>query len=423
MRCQYRCRDEKNSKDSVNIEQYGCWGFTRMRKHCLFSLCFIFILFLISSCSLQTSQENNKQVEQQSIKEETLETDFEHDSDSLESEPEILEREITFSAIGDILIHDRVYNDAYSNGEYDFLPMLELVKNYLNDTTITFANQETMIGGVEHGLSSYPPFNSPVEVGDALKDVGVNIVSIANNHTLDRGEAVIQSAIRHWESIDMMYVGSYEDDDDRNQRRIVDTDEGITVGFLAYTYGTNGIPVPEGKEYLVNLIDKEIIANDVNDMKTAADVIIISLHFGIEYDRMPNEEQKDLVQFVADLGVDAVIGHHPHVLQPTEWVTGENGNETFVIYSLGNFLSGQDQLYRQIGGIVKLTIKKEVRSSSETIALENPRFLPTYVDIPSGFKVFPLKDVTDEQLPGANGHYQEIKAHMSQWMPELDFYE
>src|SRR5699024_4256921 len=120
------------------------------------------------------------------------------------------------------------------------------------------------------------------------------------------------------------------------------------------------IPVPDGKDYLVNLIDKELMKEDIKKAKEQADAVVLSLHFGNEYERMPNEGQKELVQLAADHGVDVVIGHHPHVLQPIDWVEGEDGNKTLVAYSLGNFLSGQDEFYRRIGGIFKFSIQKTI---------------------------------------------------------------
>lgn len=387
----------------------------------------IFTCFLVLGCSikdltLEDSMEKDKKSEEKNVK---LEKPHSEIKNSLEKKEFEETKEITVSAIGDILIHDRVYNDAKVEEGYDFSPMLSSVKKYLNDTTITFANQETMIGGVELGLSTYPTFNSPSEVGDALKNAGVNVVSLANNHTLDRGEDVIQSALRHWEAIDMMYVGSYKDEADKNQHRIIETAEGISVLFLAYTYGTNGIPVPKGKEHLVNLIDKDAIAKDIEEANEEADVTIISLHFGNEYERMPSEEQKDLVQFVADKGVDVVLGTHPHVLQPVEWVTGENGNETLVTYSLGNFLSGQDELYRQIGGVLKFTIQKTTRDSEEKISIHSPKFLLTYnaSESEQNYRVLPMSDVTEDILPNVREHELEMKDHLSQWMPELEFIE
>ncbi|MEJ8778057.1 CapA family protein [Pseudogracilibacillus sp. ICA-222130] len=340
-----------------------------------------------------------------------------------EQTPKKEETEITIAAIGDVLLHDTVYKDAKTDDGYDFMPMSELVKPYLKESTITFANQETMIGGEEIGLSSYPQFNSPTEIGDALKESGVDIVSLANNHTLDRGEEAIQNALAHWDQINMPYVGAYKDKKDAEKLRVVETEEGIDVAFLAYTYGTNGIPVPKGKDYLVNLIDKDNIAADIKQAKSEADVTIISLHFGDEYNRLPNDAQKDLVQFVADLEVDAVLGHHPHVLQPTEWIEGKNGNETLVIYSLGNFLSGQDELHRLIGGMFRFTVKKIVEGDDVSIELHTPQFLPTYNFYENwrNFKVIPMHELTDKQLKDAQKHYKEIEEHMSQWMPELEF--
>lgn len=338
----------------------------------------------------------------------------------------VFEREITISAIGDILIHSPIYQDANKGDGYDFTPMLKKVKPYLSEASISIANQETMIGGVELGLSSYPSFNSPKEVGDALKNVGIDVVTIANNHTLDRGEEAIMSAIEHWEKIDMVYTGAYKDKLDKNNLRVYDTEEGISVSFLSYTYGTNGIPIPNGKEYLVNVIDKEKMQREIEDAQELADVVVLSLHFGNEYERMPSESQKELVQFAADQGVHAVIGHHPHVLQPASWVTGKEGNNTLVIYSLGNFLSNQQELYQRIGGIMNFKVKKISKGEEEKIEIHSPSFIPTYVTFQPNFmdyEVVPMYQLTDSELLGSEKYYEEIKNHMSQWMPELEFVE
>ncbi|GAA0431521.1 hypothetical protein GCM10008983_05120 [Lentibacillus halophilus] len=341
-------------------------------------------------------------------------------------EPNITKQTITLSAIGDMLIHSRVYNDARTkSGEFDFHPMLKRVQPYLNNTTITFANQETMIGGEVLGLSNYPTFNSPQAVGDALKEAGVDVVSLANNHTLDGGEEAIQSAIKHWEKIDMMYTGSYKSESDRNDVRVHETRQGISVAFLAYTYGTNGIPVPSGKGYLVNLIDKEKMSKRIKTANQQADAVVLSLHYGDQYERMPSNEQKDLVQFAADNGVDVVLGHHPHVLQPIDWIKGEDGHRMLAIYSLGNFLSGQDEFYRRIGGVFKFTMEKTVKGGQETVQVKAPKFLPTFVKFrnQANYEVAPMYELTNNELADSQQHYQEIKSHMSQWVPELEFIE
>ncbi|RDW15063.1 CapA family protein [Oceanobacillus chungangensis] len=344
----------------------------------------------------------------------------------MEKEQPIITKEISLSAIGDLLIHSPVYLDAMVDGGYDFMPMLEQVAPYLERSTVAIANQETMIGGEKFGLSTYPSFNSPYEVGDALKNIGVDVVSIANNHTLDRGEAVIQSAISHWETIDMMYTGAYKNEIDRENLRVYETPEGISIAFLSYTYGTNGIPVPDGKDYLVNLIDQELIASEIAKAKEEADVIALSLHFGNEYERLPNEAQKELIQFAADQGVHIVIGHHPHVLQPVEWVTGKDGNKTFAAYSLGNFLSNQQELYQRIGGVLTVKIMKTIQGEKDTIEVHSPEFLPTYVKFRpelKEYRVVPMYKLTNQDLADASAQYEEIQAHMAQWVPELKFVE
>ncbi|WP_141995146.1 CapA family protein [Bacillus sp. B4EP4a] len=320
----------------------------------------------------------------------------------------------TIGAVGDILIHDRVYKPARkSNGSYDFNPMFRFVKPYLGKTDITVANQETMIGGKEIGLSSYPSFNSPVEVGDALKENGVDLVTIANNHTLDRGEKAILNALNHWNSIGMPYTGAYQSSEDQKIIRILKRND-ITFSFLSYTYGTNGIPVPEGKPHLVNLIDTTRIQAEVKEAEKVSDVVVVSLHFGKEYERLPNDEQEQLAQTTANAGADIIIGHHPHVLQPVSWLTKPNGERAFVAYSLGNFLSGQQGDYKDIGGIMQIGVKKIQTGDDVKIELQNPKFLPTWVNRP--YEIIPMKALSDQ-----SDKYNEIQKHMNQFMPELSF--
>ncbi|MBD1379350.1 CapA family protein [Metabacillus arenae] len=318
---------------------------------------------------------------------------------------------IQLSAIGDILIHSRVYDDAkQKNGGYDFTPMISEVKPLLEKADFTMANQETMVGGTEIGLSTYPSFNSPFEVADGFQEAGIDLVTIANNHTLDRGEKAIMSALNYYDKIKMPYVGSYKNNNDAQTPRVINKN-GIRLGFLAYTYGTNGIPVPEGKPYLVDLIDKEKMKEDIHKIKQRSDVLIVSMHWGLEYQRLPNDEQKDLAQFLADQGVHVVIGHHPHVLQPMEWVSGKNGHEAFVIYSLGNFLSGQEGTFKEIGGILSLDIQKTTNKKGTNIQILNPEVNPTIVksNQQQNYRVHSLENVNEKQN-------EEMIQHMNQFI-------
>ncbi|WP_054704152.1 CapA family protein [Bacillus sp. JCM 19041] len=236
----------------------------------------------------------------------TIESRF---STPFQKEGERFRQLVTVGTIGDILIHDRVYDDARVEGGFDFWPMLEEVAPYLEEPDITIANQETMIGGEEIGLSGYPSFNSPFEVGDALKKAGVDVVTLANNHTLDRGPKAIMNALSYWDKLDMMYTGSFKDRNDANELRIVKKN-GLSIAILSYTYGTNGIPVPNGQEYLVNLTDPSLMRQQIEEASEQADAVLVALHAGDEYVYYPNKQQKEWVQLAADSGATAVIGHH-----------------------------------------------------------------------------------------------------------------
>lgn len=384
-----------------------------MKKGFLITLSTLIFLLLISFLGYQFYKSNNE-----------TNVKATEDYKGVEEQAPNQERQIpeeetvstaTLAAVGDILVHNTVYQKAsIGDDKYNFNPMFELVKPYLSKVDIAMANQETMIGGAEIGVSTYPSFNSPYEVGDALKANGIDLVTIANNHTLDRGEKAILNALNHWDEIGIPYTGSYRNAEDSLDIRTI-TKNGITFSFLSYTYGTNGIPVPEGKDFLVNLIELEKIKSDIQDAKGMSDVVVVSLHFGNEYQRLPSEEQKTLAKEVANAGADIIIGHHPHVLQPVEWITRDDGQKTFIVYSLGNFLSGQRWDYKDIGGILKLTVEKVTKGDEVKITVKEPAFVPTFV-IYQSFKITPL-----EQLTNKKAEYDEIKKHMSQWVPDLQF--
>ncbi|WP_040208948.1 CapA family protein [Neobacillus jeddahensis] len=341
----------------------------------------------------------------------------EHMMRAVQQESRELTEKVTIGAIGDILIHSPVYQDAYNGANYDFSPMFENVKPLLEKPDVLTANQESMLGGLELGLSGYPMFNSPYEVADALKAAGVDIVSTANNHTLDRGEKGIRSESTYLDGIGLPHVGSFTDEKDRQTLRIMEKN-GIKIAFLAYTYGTNGIPVPKGKDFLVNLIDREKMKNEIHRAKTKADVVVMSIHWGNEYQRIPTNDQKDLAKYLANEGVDIIFGSHPHVLQPMDWINTSTGEKSFVIYSLGNFISGQYGDYKDIGGLVMIDITKHIDENGSTIELSNPQFSPTFVTSQKyqQFRVVPLENAGAYGLATPAEKYKEIMTHITKWI-------
>lgn len=392
-------------------------GVKRMYKKCMM----LFGLFVLTACTKDATT-NVEPVAK--------------DNTEVENEVEIVEPKepenyhATISAIGDILIHNSLYEDAQiGNGQYDFSEMFAQVKPYLERADITVANSESIIGGQEIGLSSYPAFNSPYEVGDILKEVGVDLVNMANNHTLDRGEKAILNATNYWDQLGITYVGAAKNEKEAKKIKTL-TANGIVFSFLGYTYGTNGIPIPDGKDYLVNYIDEEKMIQDIQAAKEISDVVVLNLHIGDEYHRLPNEYQEHIAQLAADNGATIIFAHHSHVLQPVKWYTGVNGNQTFVIHSLGNFLSGQNEIYRQIGALVEVEVFKTIEydrngDASTLIEVKNPKLLPTYVEFENwrDYQVIPMFQVTNDILPDAQYFYNDIKSHMSQYVSDLEFIE
>ncbi|WP_158630040.1 CapA family protein [Cohnella sp. AR92] len=282
--------------------------------------------------------------------------------------PSPVTTEAVLLATGDIMVHSPqlpAYYDAAADS-YDFTPWFRKVKPLLSQGDWVIGNLETPVAGADLKFSGYPRFNAPTELTKALVDAGFGIVSTANNHSLDRGFTGIQRTLNNVRDAGLIPVGTSVSNYDSLRRVIVDKN-GIKLGFLSYTYGTNGIPIPEGKEYGINLISLPKIQEDIRELKEAgADSIVVSLHFGIEYQRMPNDEQKALARSVIEAGADIILGSHPHVIQPYETIEvddpeADSGKRRgFVIYSLGNFISNQKDEWKDVGVILHLKLSKTV---------------------------------------------------------------
>lgn len=271
--------------------------------------------------------------------------------------------------VGDALLHGSVYRDAYKNGVYNFDSQLEYIKPIVQNYDLAFYNQESILGGTELGLSDYPTFNSPWEFGDAMINSGFNLVSLANNHTMDRGEKAILNSCEYWKSKEnVLAVGSYCSKEDSEAVQIKEKN-GIKYTLLAYTYGTNGISVPQGKEYLVNLYSDEKAKSDIEKVRDKVDLLIVSMHWGTEYRTEPTEEQKRQAEYLSSLGVDIIIGTHPHIIEPITYI-----NDTLVIYSLGNFISAQstnNDYNTMVELMTSVDVIKEEKNGQTTIKLDN----------------------------------------------------
>lgn len=319
-----------------------------------------------------------------------------------ENKQEVKDTVVSFVGVGDNLIHDTVYKDAEKeDGSYDFTKMYADIKDEVKDSDIAFINQETVLGGTQLGLSGYPTFNSPTEIAKNLETIGFNLVNLATNHCLDKYESGISNELAAFSETEMIVNGVYTSQEAYEQIPTFKK-KGITFSFLAYTYGTNGIEAPN--PYNVSYFSDEKITSDVAKAKEISDVVIVSAHWGDENTFAPNDYQKHYAQLFADLKVDVVIGTHPHTIQPVEWVNGAEGNQTLVVYSLGNFIGGMLTTDNAIGGMISFDFVKDAKTKE--INIKNVKWTPTIIHFEGNqnnilaerynYKVYQVKNYTDE---------------------------
>ena len=324
----------------------------------------------------------------------------------IEKEDEPKEKRMSLVAVGDALIHGALYADAQTDYNvetgyynYDFNYMFTDIKPLIDDYDLKYYNQETIIGGKNLGVSHYPNFNSPDEIGQNLVDMGFNLVSLANNHTLDKGEAGVLYSVNFWRGQEDVVVSGQSDSFEERNNIAVYEKNGIKYAFIAYTDMTNGITVPHGKEYLVNVYSEEQAKIDIESVRDKVDVVIVSMHWGEEYTHTPTYKQKQQAKYLSSLGVNIIIGAHPHVIMPIDYI-----DNTLVIYSLGNFVSGQSPLglAKTIGLMVGVEIvltEGELEDKLE-ISVSDYQLLYTYCENHiRNYKVYPFNNLTDEILP------------------------
>ncbi len=306
--------------------------------------------------------------------------------------------EVTLLAVGDNLIHREVVaSGKKKDGTYNYDHLYSNLKEEISAADIAVVNQETIFGGAKLGYSGYPRFNSPEQIGDAILGAGFDVVLQATNHTLDMGESGLENATAYWKTKPGITVlGINESAQAREQIPIV-TKNGIKIAMLNYTYSLNGFSLPKDKPYLVNMLDKDKMAEDIARAKEEADFIIVFPHWGTEYSYTASSMQEELTDFFYDQGVDLIIGSHPHVIEPVEWIEKEAGHRMLVYYSLGNFISYQREAPRMLGAMANVTIVKDDGGTYIASAGITP-IVTHYENGPSDYHyaIYKLADYTPE---------------------------
>lgn len=314
----------------------------------------------------------------------------------------------TLVAVGDMMAHTPQLLSAKTSGGYDFSGCFAPVASRIGEADLAVGNLETVLAGGTY--TGYPSFNSPDAYAEAAIAAGFDVLTTANNHTLDRGPSGITTTLDALDRFGVLHTGTARSAGE-DARACIAEAEGMRVAVIAYTYGMNGLTVPGDKPWMVNTIDSQKMAADVRAAReSGADIVVVSIHNGVEYQRQPTEAQTKLERAMVDAGADVVLGSHPHVIQPMEMVeaagSAESTRTAFVIHSLGNFLSNQRERYRDTGLIVRLEFEKNLTTGATSLVCVE--YVPVWVDDTleggkAGHRVLPIADVLgDPMYPGVS---------------------
>lgn len=361
----------------------------------------LLVLIFMTGCGSQHEiQEAQEVQETQQVSAEAVESVLYNTiNDVTEMVTEEPERNIvSVVAVGDNLYHSTVYKKGYDETGYNFDFVYKNVADLISSYDIAVVNQETPL--VTSDYSSYPMFGTPIEAGEALINTGFDVILNATNHSYDKGYNGIESTLNFYaEHPDITYLGIHASEEDYQTVKIIEVNH-VKIAMLNYTYGLNGLVVPDDKYYIIDtLYDEEKVKNDLLYAEENADVTIVFPHWGTEYVYEETEYQKYWAELFTEYGADVIIGSHPHVCEPVKYITADNNNTCLCYYSLGNFVSGQDEKPRILGGMASFNIVKE----NGEVTIEDCEFMPcvTY-RTPTDIRVYRLEDYTDEMSAVTN---------------------
>lgn len=332
----------------------------KLKKKFLASI-IVFLVVVVGGIYMNYKKENNESTP--------------NTNENINKKDEVKEDEvykISMLATGDALIHNAIFWEysvgGRNSGVYNFDGALDYVRDIVSNYDVAYYNQETPFAGGQ--ADGYPTFSTPSEFGDAMLKAGFNMVSLATNHTMDKGENGVLNFYNYFKDKDDVVYNGIADSEESRNNFIIGEKNNITYTMLSYTTSTNGIPVPSGKDYLVNVYDAEQVKQDIEAVRDKVDILIVAMHWGVEYASEPNARQIEIANYLADLGVDIIIGCHPHVLQPITMI-----DDTVVMYSLGNFISNQygtGDYNKLVGLMATLDITKTVTPEGEvSIDIDN----------------------------------------------------
>ena len=321
---------------------------------------------------------------------------------------------VSITMVGDILLHTPVEKSAFQeDGSYSFDTIFERLANDIQSADLAIVNQEVILGGEELGISGYPAFNAPYSVGDALVNAGFDVVCHGTNHALDKGKKGLINCLNFWKETypEIGVLGIHDSQESQDQMYIYEK-EGIRIAVLNYTYGTNGIALPKDMPYAVDLLKEAKVMSDLQKAEELADFTIICPHWGTEYQLKQSAEQETWARLFIKHGADLILGTHPHVIQPMNWITDEeSGNQALVYYSIGNFVnwtssSGNGIANRMVGGMAEVTLAK----TDDAVVITEYDVEPVVCHLENGtngITVYKLAEYTSELAEQNQIHLQD----------------
>ncbi|MDO4308038.1 MAG: CapA family protein, partial [Eubacteriales bacterium] len=304
-------------------------------------------------------------------------------------------------AVGDNLYHGSLIESGqYESGIWNYDHLYANVLDEIQAADVAMIDQETILTTSHDSVSGYPSFATPTEVADAIVKAGFNVVESATNHVDDYGYDNILQTLNFWKTNypDIPILGIHESQEDADSVKTLEVN-GITIAFLDYTYGTNNSGAGEGREYMIDIFNTAKVSAAIQKAKEISDCIVFVAHWGKEDETMPTEYEKQWANFLMQQGVDVVIGGHPHVLQPYGRMSDDQGNEMVIFYSLGNFVSGQQELNELLGGMAQFTIEKTVLNGNTSVRILTPSVKPLVMHYNRGageYGVYMLENYTED---------------------------
>ncbi len=281
---------------------------------------------------------------------------------------------IHMAAMGDMLAHDTIIANAKTGNGYDFSKYFKNIRSTYKDANVIFCNQEGLSSGEQYGISGYPTFNAPIQFSaDLHSGAGCNLINFANNHMGDRGVMATNATIDVWSELHPLIVsGANKSAEDQNKTSIAEVN-GIKLGFVSFMDFNNNNSTPG---YSVNNYhDEALVRRLVSQLRTNADLVVVSMHWGVEDSTNVSADQLNQANLLSSLGVDIIIGTGPHVLQKAQIINRADGGKTVIWYSLGNMLSSQLNIKELIGGIAQFDINK----ADGKVSVGKLTFTPTYM--------------------------------------------